>query len=151
MPSTNYKLSYNESHAIILRCKQSFSSSPSVFKDTTPFHISGAALGPLPEPRIGRQLHDAEVPAVANPPVAVAVQEEHAHHHDHAHDRGEEEETHVHSGTESHDQHGGHDEHGHEHNEHKSIGVSLVVGFVFMLIVDQFGGGHSHGGGGRKS
>ena len=104
----------------------SFSSSPSVLKDTTPFHISGAALGPLPETRIGRQLHDAEVPAVANPPVAVAVQEEHAHHHNHAH------------------------EHDHEHNEHKSIGVSLVVGFVFMLIVDQFGGGHSHGGGGKK-
>lgn len=31
-------------------------------------------------------------------------------------------------------------------NAHKVIGVSLVIGFVFMLLVDQLGGGHSHGG-----
>lgn len=41
----------------------------------------------------------------------------------------------------------GSEEHHHEHNEsHKLIGVSLVVGFVFMLLVDQIGGGHAHGG-----
>ena len=42
--------------------------------------------------------------------------------------------------------------HGHEHDhdmseEHSKIGVSLVTGFIFMLLVDQIGGSmHSHGG-----
>ncbi|GFS25552.1 zinc transporter ZIP9-like [Elysia marginata] len=43
-----------------------------------------------------------------------------------------------------------HDEHDHDHNmseEHSKIGVSLVTGFIFMLLVDQIGGSmHSHGG-----
>jgi len=38
-------------------------------------------------------------------------------------------------------------EHGHNHGAHHAVGVSLLVGFVFMLLVDQLGGaahGHSH-------
>ena len=40
-------------------------------------------------------------------------------------------------------------EHGHEHHdmteEHSIIGITLVVGFIFMLLVDQMGGNfHSH-------
>lgn len=32
---------------------------------------------------------------------------------------------------------------------HSMIGISLSLGFIFMLLVDQlFGGGHSHGGSG---
>ena len=34
----------------------------------------------------------------------------------------------------------------HHDNAHKVIGVSLVFGFIFMLLIDQIGGGHSHGG-----
>ena len=51
--------------------------------------------------------------------------------------------------------HHGHEhehEHDHEHGTelHSFIGVSLVLGFVFMLLVDQLsGGGHSHNGGGQ--
>lgn len=37
---------------------------------------------------------------------------------------------------------GGH-EHGHE-QLHACIGVSLVLGFVFMLLVDQIGSSHMH-------
>ncbi|RUS78261.1 hypothetical protein EGW08_013977 [Elysia chlorotica] len=40
--------------------------------------------------------------------------------------------------------------HDHDHDmseEHSKIGVSLVTGFIFMLLVDQIGGSmHSHGG-----
>ncbi|ESO85664.1 hypothetical protein LOTGIDRAFT_177546 [Lottia gigantea] len=38
-------------------------------------------------------------------------------------------------------------EHGHHHDmseEHSKIGISLVAGFIFMLLVDQIGGGHHH-------
>ena len=39
--------------------------------------------------------------------------------------------------------------HHHHHNEgielHTLIGLSLSFGFIFMLLVDQIGGGHSHG------
>ncbi|KAG5265951.1 hypothetical protein AALO_G00248200 [Alosa alosa] len=38
---------------------------------------------------------------------------------------------------------GSHSEHGHEHL-HAYIGVSLVLGFVFMLLVDQIGSSHMH-------
>ena len=46
-----------------------------------------------------------------------------------------------------------HEEHEHKHGhdmgeEHNMIGISLVFGFVFMLLVDQIGGSlhsHSHG------
>ncbi|CAN9501950.1 unnamed protein product [Ophioblennius macclurei] len=38
---------------------------------------------------------------------------------------------------------GGHHEHGHE-QLHAYIGVSLVLGFVFMLLVDQIGSSHMH-------
>jgi zinc transporter 9 len=45
---------------------------------------------------------------------------------------------------------------GHNHDEesslemHSWIGVALVLGFVFMLLVDQLsGGGHVHGGNGQ--
>ncbi len=46
------------------------------------------------------------------------------------------------------DEHG-HGEHEHEHGSdlHTYIGVSLVLGFIFMLLVDQIGSGnHAHGG-----
>ena len=42
--------------------------------------------------------------------------------------------------VESHDHH----DHGMENN-HSIIGVTLVVGFIFMLLVDQIGGSHMHG------
>lgn len=36
-------------------------------------------------------------------------------------------------------------EHGHDHSRlHAYIGVSLVLGFVFMLLVDQIGSSHVH-------
>ena len=41
-----------------------------------------------------------------------------------------------------------HGDHEHEHGSdiHSYIGVSLVLGFIFMLLVDQIGGGnHAHG------
>lgn len=38
---------------------------------------------------------------------------------------------------------GGKHEHGHE-ELHAFIGVSLVLGFVFMLLVDQIGSSHVH-------
>lgn len=42
-----------------------------------------------------------------------------------------------------------HDHDSHHHHdmseEHSKIGISLVTGFIFMLLVDQIGGGgHSH-------
>ena len=43
---------------------------------------------------------------------------------------------------------GGHD-HGHEEEEnpaHHLIGVALVLGFIFMLIIDQIAASHSGGG-----
>ncbi|CAH1791056.1 unnamed protein product [Owenia fusiformis] len=43
--------------------------------------------------------------------------------------------THVHN----------HAEHAHSHSDpHSKIGVTLVLGFIFMLLVDQLGGGHTH-------
>lgn len=44
-------------------------------------------------------------------------------------------------------EHEPHDEHQHA-NSHSGIGVSLVLGFIFMLVIDHLGGnyGHSHGG-----
>lgn len=38
---------------------------------------------------------------------------------------------------------GGKHEHGHE-QLHSCIGISLVLGFVFMLLVDQIGSSHVH-------
>lgn len=36
-------------------------------------------------------------------------------------------------------------EYGHDHSRlHAYIGVSLVLGFVFMLLVDQIGSSHVH-------
>ena len=50
--------------------------------------------------------------------------------------------------TESGDSDNGHNGHNHEHSStHSSIGMALVIGFVFMLIIDQIGGNlhnHSH-------
>ncbi len=41
-------------------------------------------------------------------------------------------------------------EHGHSHEQlHAYIGVSLVLGFVFMLLVDQIGSSHIHSSDGR--
>lgn len=43
-------------------------------------------------------------------------------------------------------------EHEHSHEElHAFIGVSLVMGFVFMLLVDQIGSSHLHTGDGQFS
>lgn len=39
-------------------------------------------------------------------------------------------------------------DHGHEHL-HAYIGVSLVLGFVFMLLVDQIGSSHMHSSDGK--
>lgn len=44
---------------------------------------------------------------------------------------------------------GGKHEHGHE-QLHACIGVSLVLGFVFMLLVDQIGSSHVHSTEGRS-
>ena len=46
-----------------------------------------------------------------------------------------------------HEHHHGH-QHGHQHEGielHTLIGLSLSFGFIFMLLVDQISGGHSHG------
>ena len=49
-------------------------------------------------------------------------------------------------GDHVHQDHGSHD---HEHSAgpelHTFIGISLVLGFTFMLLVDQLSGGHVHG------
>ena len=48
--------------------------------------------------------------------------------------------------------HDAHHHHGHEHEGielHTLIGVSLSFGFIFMLLVDQISGGHSHGPSGK--
>ncbi|KAJ8308709.1 hypothetical protein KUTeg_013583 [Tegillarca granosa] len=45
--------------------------------------------------------------------------------------------------------HAKHDHHGHSHgltDTHTLIGITLVSGFVFMLLVDQIGGSHMHQG-----
>ena len=46
--------------------------------------------------------------------------------------------------------------HSHEHEHsghglelHTLIGVSLCLGFIFMLVIDQIAGGHSHGSPGK--
>lgn len=46
------------------------------------------------------------------------------------------------SKQEEHHDHG--DSHPHSSNSHSAIGITLVLGFVFMLIVDQIGGKVSH-------
>lgn len=46
-----------------------------------------------------------------------------------------------------------HEHHHHHHHHldhtglelHTLIGVSLTIGFIFMLLIDQISGGHSHG------
>ena len=49
-----------------------------------------------------------------------------------------------------HDHHHGHG-HGHGPELHTYIGVSLVLGFIFMLLVDQLSGGmHVHPTGGER-
>lgn len=45
---------------------------------------------------------------------------------------------------------GGKHEHGHE-QLHACIGVSLVLGFVFMLLVDQIGSSHVHSAEGQSN
>lgn len=43
-------------------------------------------------------------------------------------------------------------EHSHDHTQlHAYIGVSLVLGFVFMLLVDQIGSSHVHSTEGKWS
>ena len=49
------------------------------------------------------------------------------------------------AGDSPHHEHGGHEhEHGVGPELHTYIGVSLVLGFIFMLLVDQLSGGHVH-------
>ncbi len=46
-----------------------------------------------------------------------------------------------------------HEQSAHSHNNnHSGVGASLVLGFIFMLVIDHFGGkyGHSHGTHQRK-
>ena len=62
-------------------------------------------------------------PPADDPQVAVDAQKDGDHHHHHEH------------GGESHSS---------EEELHYLIGVALVTGFVFMLLVDQIGGGHAH-------
>lgn len=60
---------------------------------------------------------------------------DHSHHHE-SHSK----ETDKHTAT-------GHEHHEHHHSTtdvHSLIGVTLVSGFIFMLIVDQIGGAHAH-------
>ena len=39
------------------------------------------------------------------------------------------------------------EENDHHHAElHSYIGIALCTGFVFMLLIDQLGGSHAHGG-----
>ncbi|XP_052105210.1 zinc transporter ZIP9-like isoform X1 [Mytilus californianus] len=62
-------------------------------------------------------------------------------HHEHEHSSTAKEATeHKHEVGSSHDHHS----HGMEDN-HSIIGVTLVIGFIFMLLVDQIGGSHMHG------
>lgn len=60
---------------------------------------------------------------------------DHSHHHE-SHSK----ETEKHTAT-------GHEHHEHHHSTmdvHSLIGITLVSGFIFMLIVDQIGGAHAH-------
>lgn len=60
---------------------------------------------------------------------------DHSHHHE-SHSK----ETEKHTAT-------GHEHHEHHHSAmdvHSLIGITLVSGFIFMLIVDQIGGAHAH-------
>jgi len=59
----------------------------------------------------------------------------HAHEHEHV----EAGNNNIKAGAES--------EHDHEHSmidDHSLIGITLVSGFIFMLLVDQIGGGGHH-------
>lgn len=63
------------------------------------------------------------------------VDHDHSHHHE-SHSK----ETDKHTAT-------GQEHHEHHHSTtdvHSLIGVTLVSGFIFMLIVDQIGGAHAH-------
>ncbi len=74
-------------------------------------------------------------PAEKQPNVAVELSGE----AEHAHGSGPEDAAHA---AQAHAT-----EHGHSHGAelHTYIGVSLVLGFIFMLLVDQLsGGGHVH-------
>ncbi|XP_061174385.1 zinc transporter ZIP9-like isoform X2 [Saccostrea echinata] len=59
----------------------------------------------------------------------------HTHHHE-----SSSKETEKHSATE----HGHHEHHHTTADVHSLIGITLVAGFIFMLIVDQIGGAHAH-------
>lgn len=62
------------------------------------------------------------------------------HEHSHDHHESHSKETDKHTAT-------GHEHHEHHHSTtdvHSLIGVTLVSGFIFMLIVDQIGGAHAH-------
>lgn len=63
------------------------------------------------------------------------------HEHGHSHE-GVKEEPGKHSETEATHEH--HHDHGMA-DTHSVIGVTLVAGFIFMLLVDQIGGSHMHG------
>ncbi|XP_048733586.1 zinc transporter ZIP9-like [Ostrea edulis] len=62
---------------------------------------------------------------------------DHAHHHE-----SSPKETEKHSATDH--EHKPHEHHHSTTDVHSLIGVTLVSGFIFMLIVDQIGGAHSH-------
>ena len=55
--------------------------------------------------------------------------------------------SHHHATPPKNTEHHGATEHEHHHSTtdvHSLIGVTLVSGFIFMLIVDQIGGAHAH-------
>lgn len=63
---------------------------------------------------------------------------DHDHSHDHHESHSKETDKHTATGQEHH-------EHHHSTTDvHSLIGVTLVSGFIFMLIVDQIGGAHAH-------
>ncbi|KAK3092615.1 hypothetical protein FSP39_004999 [Pinctada imbricata] len=66
------------------------------------------------------------------------------HGHSHEDHHGNEDKEGIKKGEESHDKNESH-EHSHSMvDSHSMIGVTLVAGFIFMLLVDQIGGSHMH-------
>ena len=54
-------------------------------------------------------------------------------------------------GDHDHDHHEDED-HDHEHDEvHQYVGLSLLIGFLLMLLIDNLGGSHGHSHGGESS
>ena len=51
-----------------------------------------------------------------------------------------------------HEHHEDEDDHDHEHDEvHQYVGLSLLFGFLLMLLIDNLGGSHGHSHGDEES